>query len=859
MKHTELRKKYLEFFKSKGHTLVASDSLIPAGDPTLLFTGAGMIQFKNEFMGKVKAYTRATSCQKCIRTGDLENVGRTAYHHTFFEMLGNFSFGDYFKEEAISWAWEFMLNVLEISEEKLWVSVYEEDEETYAIWKEKIKIPTNRIVKLGQKDNFWPSEAKDKGPNGPCGPCSEIFYDYGTDTGCKKSGCDPSCDCGRFVEVWNLVFTHFERKEGGVLDPLPNKNIDTGMGLERLCAVMQGKASNFETDIFAGILKAIRSEMPGSAEEKDKSNIYAIADHVRAVTFAIADGVTPSNEERGYVIRNLIRKAVMRGKNIGIEKAFLYRIVYAVAKAMEEPYPELMKQQQDIAGVVKAEEELFAPLSQEDAPILQAEIEKAKSEGRDKLSGESVFKLRDTYGFPLEVIANASGPNLPPDYKAYEKLMQAQRNKSRKSSNMEKSVFADSGIKEKTKFIGYDLDESDAKVVSILLSDGNKVDVADKKFGKVEIILDKSPLYGESGGQVGDTGILMAEDFEGKVINSVKISDAILLEVEILKGEIKKGDVINAKIDMDRRLAIAKNHTATHLLQEALRETLGRHVKQQGSHVGPDRLRFDFTHNKAVTYDELERVEQLVNEKIKQATNVKVKEMSIEDAKKSGALAFFGEKYEQTVRVVSAGEGSKEFCGGTHLNNTSEIELFVIMKEGSVASGIRRIEATTALNAKKYQAQKLEEDKKKQEALNKKELLKQEAKTRLKSLEKDIDAILDSANKVSEVNVVIRALEGIDIAGLKRVSDLVKNRLKDKFIVFLIEGNNKVAGNVLLGISQDLIDKGLSAGKFLTEIVEDFGGSGGGRPNLAQGGFKSKVNTIDLLKKAKEIITKEIG
>jgi len=852
MKHTEIRKKYLDFFKSKDHTVISSDSLVPADDPTLLFTSAGMNQFKDQFLGKIKGYTKATSCQKCLRTPDLENVGRTAYHHTFFEMLGNFSFGDYFKKEAIEWAWEFLIDVLKIPNEKLWVSVYEEDDEAYGIWKEKIGVPEQRIVRLGQKDNFWPSEAKDKGPNGPCGPCSEIFYDYGKDTGCKKEDCTPACSCGRFVEVWNLVFTQYERKDGGKLDPLPNKNIDTGMGLERLTAVLQGVFSNFQTDIFAPIIGAIKDALHDVDSDLQKTDLYAIADHVRAVSFAISDGVAPSNEERGYVIRNVLRKASMHCRNLGIEGPFLYKLVYEVGKAMEEPYPEILKRHQHIAEVMKFEEERFANTLKEGLRLLEDIISKVKESGSNKIDGITAFKLFDTHGLPMVIIKEAAAKeDMLVDEDQFEKCMEEQRELSRKTSKMNESVFVDSGIDEKTEFIGYDNIKAQVKVVRILTKDGKDIRSAKPEDDIVEVILDKSVFYGESGGQVGDTGTISGKGLKASVIDARRLQDAILLDTQISEGEIKVDDIVEAAIDAERRLAIAKNHTATHLLQSALRAVLGEHVQQQGSFVAEDRLRFDFTHFKALTEDEIERVEELVNRSIEEALPISKKKMKIDEAKSEGALAFFGEKYDQEVRVVSAGEKSKELCGGTHLDNAKEIQLFKIMREGSVASGIRRIEAVTAQKALEWSKEKEKATAKEETALKEKEKSKQLAKERLNQVGEHVDSILESAKEVSGAKLMIVSLDGIAMDGLKKISDIIRTQT-DQFIFFALSVVGDRA-STLLSLSDRLVDKGLDAGNLMKEIAKSTGASGGGRPNMAQGGLKD-IEKIDLLMKEAEAI-----
>jgi len=861
MKHTELRKKFLEFFKAKGHTIVSSDSLVPAGDPTLLFTSAGMNQFKNEFLGNIKGFQTAASCQKCFRTGDLENVGKTAYHHTFFEMLGNFSFGDYFKKEAIGLAWEFMRDALKLPGEKLWVSVYEEDDEAYGIWKNEISVPESRIIKLGPKDNFWPSEAKEKGPNGPCGPCSEIFYDYGEESGCGKEDCTPACDCGRFVEVWNLVFTQYERKHGGVLGPLPSKNIDTGMGLERLCAVMQGVKSNFKTDLFKPITESISKEIGSEALQNSNSadfDMAAIADHIRAATFAISDGVVPSNVERGYVIRKVINKSLLHARNLGIEEPFLYKLVYIISKVMEEPYPEIMKRHQDIAQVIKFEEERFADTLKDGERLLNTEIEKVKKEKRKELSGEAVFRLFDTHGLPLFIIKEmAEKKGLGIDEQEFNKLLEAQRETSRAKSKLHGAVFVDSPIKAKSEFIGYDKHKSKAKVLCILDKGLKPIDRVDKNSGRISIVLDKPVFYPESGGQMGDSGTIEGKNLKIKVCNARRSQDAILLESEVLKGELNRGDIVDTSINEEKRLLIAKNHTATHLLQSALRKVLGEHVQQQGSFVGSDYLRFDFTHFKQLTRDELDRVEELVNQYIDENHSMKVEEMSLEQARQTGALAFFGDKYEQKVRVVAAGDFSKELCGGTHLDNTSQIGLFKIKAEGSVASGIRRIEAHTAAAAEEWVKENKKRGKEREAILKNKEEEKQQARERLKKAGDDIDTLIERAEEVSAIKLIIEKLEAVDGNVMKRKADLIKERLKKDFIIFLVSVDSEKA-NLLLVISDNLVKNGVDAAKLIGTISKAAGGSGGGRPNMALGGAKDMGQIDNLLSEAKNILSKEI-
>ncbi|MFH1678308.1 MAG: alanine--tRNA ligase, partial [Candidatus Omnitrophota bacterium] len=697
MKADILREKFLDFFKSRKHKIIDSDSLVPIGDTTVLFTPAGMNQFKKEFLGAGRPLKRAATSQRCLRTGDLDKVGKSLGHHTFFEMLGNFSFGGYFKEDAISWAWEFLTRVLKIKRDRIWVSVYKDDDEAYNIWEKKIKIPADRIVRMGDKENFWPSEAKSKGPNGPCGPCSEIFFDFGPQSGCMRPGCNPSCGCGRFVEVWNLVFTQFNRMDGGRLEPLPRKNIDTGMGLERLAAVMQGVYSNFQTDLFNPIIKEIESGIQASGLIKKKhlegkGLIYAVADHIRAVTFSIYDGVMPSNEERGYVVRKLIRRGLMHLTKLGVKRPFLNRLVPVVAQVMQKPYPRLKEQQEDIAGVILAEEEGFIEILKS-APDL---IKRALKD-ENKSIEQGVFELYDTYGVPIEVAAaELAASNKSLDQGILDRMLNSQRERSRISSSMKGEVFdlSQSPVKiRKTHFSGYRHNELNAKVIAIL-KDNSEV----KKINqgeKARVVLDRTVFYPEGGGQVTDTGRIK----KGKnvfLVERVTRADKVIFHIGILEsGTIRKNDFVKASIDSNRRLDIARNHTVTHILQAVLRDVLGGHIRQQGSLVAPGRLRFDFAHFKDVSRDELKRIEELVNRRIWDNDKLCVKQMPLDQARRIGALAFFQEKYRKKVRVVSIGDYSRELCAGAHIFFTGQIGLFKIISESSVSSGVRRIEAVT--------------------------------------------------------------------------------------------------------------------------------------------------------------------
>ncbi|MBM3255268.1 MAG: alanine--tRNA ligase, partial [Candidatus Omnitrophica bacterium] len=863
MKADILREKFLSFFKDRKHKVVESDSLVPRDDPTVLFTPAGMNQFKKQFLGAVGSFRRAVSSQRCLRTGDLENVGRTAGHHTFFEMLGNFSFGDYFKEEAIAWAWEFLTEELKIPQERFWVSVYKDDREAYRIWKENIDLPAQKIIKLGDKENFWPSEAKEKGPNGPCGPCSEIFVDQGSSFGCGKSNCSPACDCARFLEVWNLVFTQFNRKENGILEPLPQKNIDTGMGLERLAAVMQGVANNFETDLFKPLVDQIAS--------KDQALAYAVADHIRAIVFSIYDGVMPSNEERGYVIRKLIRKSTLHLRSLGFKQPFLYKLVAVLSEIMRKPYPELIERRENIAEIILIEEKNFiSTLNSSQRLFKEAGFLNNDAVG----AAHKVFELYDTYGIPLELTKEwLDKQGIDFSQEVFDKDLKEQRARSKAGSSMKGDVF---DLKElhlgtkKTSFVGYNKLEVRAKILRIVQDNGQA-----KKISKGEgakIVLDKTPFYPESGGQVGDTGELI----RGKnifTVSDTKIFDKVIVHTgKVKEGSFKAGDELKSCVDSARRLSIARNHTATHLLQAALRKVLGLHVKQQGSLVEEARLRFDFTHFKDLSQEELSRVEETVNNFILKNLALSKKEMTQAAAKKSGALAFFGEKYGDKVRVVSISDISREFCGGTHLDSSGQIGLFKIIQELSVASGIRRIEAVTGSFA--YKAVKEEEDSLKQvsELLNApRSKLAEEIKKKLgliKELEKQLHAHKDKGLSVSIEGDINNKenIAGIDFIlsahhrdqdSVRKAIDLIKERTKTNSIIFSSTGSNLQSQIYsAIGVTEDLCSSGIDASRMIKEIALDMGGSGGGRKDFAQAGGNNPENFNNIVAKLKEIIKK---
>ena len=859
-----LREKFLDFFKARKHKAVESDSLIPRDDPTVLFTPAGMNQFKKEFLGFDSGFKRATTSQRCLRTDDLEKVGKTSAHHTFFEMLGNFSFGDYFKKDAIAWAWEFLTKELKISEDKLWVSVYKDDDEAYDIWFKEIKIPVNKIVKLGDKDNFWPAEAKTKGPNGPCGPCSEIFYDFGKHVGCGEYSCDPSCSCGRFVEIWNLVFTQFNRKEDGSLVPLPNKNIDTGMGLERLTAVMEGKQNNFETELFQPIIHEIIKNK-GISGLPENEPLYAIADHTRAVTFSIYDGILPSNEGRGYVVRKIIRKSVLHLRGLGINKPFMNKLVPLVGQIMRNPYPDLTDKQEDIARLILAEEEKFISTLNEAPKIIEVAFAKYRSvkEITEEMKielGKIAFKLSDTYGIPLE-LSTTYFHELSCDIsaKAFNQSREEQQARSKLGSNMKGDVFS---VKEfnlqvkETEFLGYESNESSAKIIAII-KDGKIVTNA-STGESVDIVLDKSVFYAESGGQVGDTGKLIAGGSCFDILNTYKNDKVYFHSGKVELGIFKVNDLVETKVDSSRRIAIARNHTATHILQAALRKVLGSHVQQQGSLVSDEKLRFDFTHFKGLTKEELIRVEETANSYVSDKHGVDVSEMTLKEAKETKALAFFGEKYGEKVRVVSIGGVSKEFCGGTHIKNTSDIGLIKIIQEGSVASGIRRIEAVTSDLASQFvkdeKQREIEESDKKNKIDEMKKLEKEHSIERAKRFQRLAPEIIKKSENINGVNIIISLEDDLDMDALRQLFDKVKENSTQGLICLGSEGKITKRASLVIGLTSDLLSKSLDSGALIKQIAPIIGGSGGGRKDFAQAGGSKPENFTLAFDKLKDII-----
>ena len=886
MTGNEIRKKFLDYFKERGHTIVKSSSLIPSADPTLLFTNAGMVQFKDVFLGGEKRdYKRAVSSQKCVRAGgkhnDLEVVGRTARHHTFFEMLGNFSFGDYFKEGAIEYGWEFMTEVVKLPKEKLWITVYKDDDEAFKIWNEKIGIPVNKIVRLGEKDNFW-----SMGDTGPCGPCSEIHIDQGEGIGCGRPECNVECDCDRFMEVWNLVFMQYNRDANGKLTPLPNPSIDTGMGLERLSAVAQKVKSNYDSDLLRPIItytEGLFEKEYGKDSNMDIS-FRVIADHSRSMTFLIGDGVMPSNEGRGYVLRRIIRRASRHGRMLGKSEPFLFKTSDVVIDLMKDTYPELLDRREYISKVISTEEERFSNTLDFGMKMLNDMVESLKAKRERLIAGEDAFKLYDTYGFPLDLtedIARDSG--LAVDSAGFNKAMEVQKERARaswKGSGEEgiKSIYRDIAHKikgtqslskpQRDMFIGYDTLESEGTV--LLLIKGNDMVKSASEGEQVEIVFDKTPFYGESGGQVGDTGKIWNDDVHIDVTDTKKpLQNLIIHNCIVKKGNIKVGDVITISVSNEKRRATALNHSATHLLHTALRDVLGDHVKQAGSLVAPDRLRFDYTHFSAAALKELRRVEEIVNQKIRENYPVETSVTGLEEAIKKGATALFGEKYGEEVRIVKMGDYSMELCGGTHVRATGDIGLFKIVHEGSVASGIRRIEALTGEGAYKYVRK--EED----SLLEIREVLKsppQEEMTKLKKImdrNKELERELQkqkekitkdmSGDTVSEIkdikgiNVISKNLGNFDIKDLRTFVDSTKVRIKSGVVVVGAVTDGKVS--LVAGVTKDLISK-LNAGEIIKQTAVIVDGSGGGRADMAQAGGKNPSKLGEALEKVYEIVEK---
>ncbi|HDZ09595.1 alanine--tRNA ligase [Pseudohongiella sp.] len=866
MKSNDIRQTFLDYFKSKGHEVIASSSLVPGNDPTLLFTNAGMVQFKDCFLGADKrAYTRAVSSQRCVRAGgkhnDLENVGYTARHHTFFEMLGNFSFGDYFKDDAIAFAWEFLTRELGLPKDKLWVTVYKDDDEAAAIWINDVGVDASRVVRLGDDSNFWAM-----GDTGPCGPCSEIFYDHGPDVAGGPPG-SPDEDGDRYIEIWNLVFMQFDRQPSGELVPLPKPSVDTGMGLERLAAVLQHVHSNYEIDLFQNLLQAA-GDVTG-IKDTGNTSLRVIADHIRSCAFLVLDGVTPSNEGRGYVLRRIIRRAVRHGYQLGVKDVFFYRLVAALVSEMGDAYPALKKEQARVEKVLKEEEQQFARTLENGMQILNQAISQLSGK---ELPGETVFRLYDTYGFPVDLTADvAREHDLTLDMAGFERAMEGQRQQARAASQFNAVDKLSIDSSEGTEFVGYEKLHADADVLAVY-QNGKSVNAL---IGNAEavILLNTSPFYGESGGQAGDRGVL--EIRQGAKVSALfEVSDTqkqgehVLHKGVLKQGSIKVGDSLSASVEAENRHAIMLNHSATHLLHAALRTVLGDHVTQKGSLVNAERLRFDFSHNAPMSEEEVRRIETLVNAQIQQNHAVQKEVMSIDEAMEKGAMALFGEKYGDQVRVVTMGEFSTELCGGTHVQRTGDIGLFKLVAESGIAAGVRRVEAVTGLGALNYVER--------EEAVLRQicELLKTGADGALdrvqqlvagtRALEKELAQLKgklasaagsDMASDAIDINgikLLVKQLDGFNSKTLRDTVDQLKNKLGSAVVVLASVEGDKVS--LVAGVTQDLTGR-IKAGDVVNMVAQQVGGKGGGRPDMAMAGGTDPDGLPAALKSVSDFVT----
>ncbi|MBW2568262.1 MAG: alanine--tRNA ligase [Deltaproteobacteria bacterium] len=878
MTSDEIRKQFLEYFKKHDHRIVRSSSLVPSDDPTLLFTNAGMVQFKRTFLGEEKrSYAKAATSQKCVRAGgkhnDLENVGYTARHHTFFEMLGNFSFGDYFKEKAIEFAWDLLVNGYNLPVEDLWVSVYLDDDEAYDIWHNKIGVSEERLVRLGEKDNFW-----SMGDTGPCGPCSEILIDRGKEFGCYDPDCGIGCECNRYLEIWNLVFMQYSRDASGEMTPLPRPSIDTGMGLERIASVVQNVPTNFDTDLILPIIKKIETLSEKRLGESSQTDIAmkVIADHSRASAFLIGDGILPSNEGRGYVLRRIMRRAIRYGRNIGLDRLFLHETAKKVFDIMKPAYPELSDAADFITNVIKNEEVRFSETLDNGLKLLNDSLSDIQAKNLKEVPGHMIFKLYDTYGFPVDIIKDVvRDKGMTLDITGFNDAMEGQRTKSR-------SFTTFSGLSEaykklsakgiKSRFVGYDGLSCTSKVL-VMVENGNEV-VEAGPGTDIEIVTDITPFYAESGGQTGDTGKITgqndSQDLDVAITSTIKDPTGIIIHKgKIISGHIKKGEEVTLFVDKTRRNATACNHTTTHILHHALRNVLGAHVKQAGSLVAPDRFRFDFTHFSQVDRDTLNRIEILVNNRIRENVLVETKEMDAEEAFKSGATALFEEKYGDRVRVVSLASFSKELCGGTHTDRTGDIGLFKITGETSVASGIRRIEALTGKAALEY-IQKTSKIVQETAALIKEKsenITKRVTKilTGYKSIEKEMEKLKANlaAAKAGGTEEDIRSINGVKIlakkvavdkpAALRELADRFKEKIKSGIVVLGSVSGSKVL--LIVIVTKDLT-KRFNAGNIVKQVAAIVGGGGGGRPDMAQAGGTKPEKLDQAIEKAYEIVEK---
>ena len=874
MTSDEIRRAFLNYFEERGHRIVRSSSLIPKNDPTLLFTNAGMVQFKGIFLAEeIRDYKRATTSQKCVRAGgkhnDLEIVGKTARHHTFFEMLGNFSFGDYFKKEAIEMGWDLLIHQWRLPAEKMWITIYLDDDEAYHLWR-RVGVSGDRIVRLGEKDNFWAM-----GETGPCGPCSEIVIDQGDGVGCGRPDCKVGCDCDRFLELWNLVFMQFNRDSEGRLEPLAKPCIDTGMGLERVSAILQGVKSNYETDLFKSIFKEIEmiSHISYEQDPRTDTSIRVIADHSRAATFLINDGVLPSNEGRGYVLRRIMRRAMRHGKILGIDGPFLYRASSKVVDLMKEAYPELRETEAFVSKVIQNEEERFSETLDSGLKILREELEQLQKEEKTILSGEVAFRLYDTYGFPLDLtteILQERGMGF--DEEGFRVQMEEQKHKSKQAwqgigEGKTKEVYrrlANEGMK--TIFLGYEEIQSESKILKLIK--GNEVVPFAAAGDKIEIVTEKTPFYGEAGGQVGDRGLIFHEEFSLAVENTIKpMEELILHQAKVKRGRVKEGMAAVLQVDGERRKAIALNHTGTHLLQAVLREVLGDHVHQAGSFVSPERLRFDFTHFASMEKKELERVEAIVNHKIRENLKVETKIMDVEEALQTGAMALFGEKYGEKVRVVMVSDFSIELCGGTHTSRTGDIGFFKIVSESGVAAGVRRIEALTGEEAYRFIK---EEEKELWEIASSLKSVPGELSSKIerllerqRELERELSSFQDKLSheelsnllpfvkEIKGVKVLSAKVDGKDVKRMREFVDQLKVKIGSGIILLGGQSQNKVS--LIMGVTSDLTHR-FNANELIKKIALRIGGTGGGRPDFAQAGGTDSKKMDEALKAIDDLI-----
>ena len=867
----ELRQMFLDFFESKGHLVMKSFSLVPQNDKSLLLINAGMAPLKPYFTGaEIPPRTRVATCQKCIRTGDIENVGKTARHGTFFEMLGNFSFGDYFKKEAIAWSWEFLTQVVGLDPDRLYPSVYLEDDEAFDIWNKEVGIPAERIFRFGKEDNFWEHGA------GPCGPCSEIYYDRGEKYGCGKPGCTVGCDCDRYMEVWNNVFTQFENDGEGNYTTLKQKNIDTGMGLERLAVVVQDVDSIFDVDTVCALRNRvceIAGKTYGADHEADVS-IRLITDHIRSATFLISDGVMPTNEGRGYVLRRLIRRAARHGRLLGIQGKFLSDLALAVIEGSKDGYPELEEKKDFIVNVLNNEEGQFNKTIDQGLKILSDMEEEMKASGQSVLNGQNAFKLYDTYGFPMDLtreILEEKGYSI--DEEGFKKEMEVQRTRARKSREVTNYMGADATVYDQidvsvtTEFTGYDRLEDTSKV-TVLTTEDELVDAL-MEGQRGTIFVEKTPFYATMGGQEGDTGMIRTENGLFRVEDTIHLRGGKYGHVGVMEsGMISVNDQVTLQVDPAGRADTCKNHSATHLLQKALKTVLGSHVEQKGSLVTPTRLRFDFAHFQPMTAEEIQKVEALVNQEIQAALPVVTQVMGIEEAKKSGAMALFGEKYSEEVRVVSMGEFSKELCGGTHVANTSQITLFKIVSESGVAAGVRRIEALTGNNVIQYYRQMEENlhqlaktlkttpaelsDRAEHLLKEMKELQSENESLKSKLAQESLGDVTDQVTEVKGVKVLAAAVDGVDMNGLRDLGDQLKEKLGEGVVVLASSMGGKVS--LLAMATPGAMEKGAHAGNLIKAAAAIVGGGGGGRPNMAQAGGKNPEKIGEAIAKIPELV-----